>query len=142
MRSRREDQGYSMLGLLLAIVILGVLAVIAVSQMEQVTTSRSAGKNQPPSGPSGAAVAACLADYHSVELLLQLYRTEHQTDPPAGTAWALSLSSNGTEGQTWPSSPSYAISWDGAALSVNPSSGRASSGSSGTASPPTGCFAA
>jgi hypothetical protein len=139
-----------MLGILIVVVILGVLAAIALSQLEHTTTTHAAAKTDASlkrsTGASStnqqAAIAACQADFQIVQQLLQLYQTEHQANPPAGTAWALSLASEGEPGDAWPSSPSFSISWDGSVLSVVPTTGAASHGSSGTVSPPTGCFAA
>ncbi len=149
-RVSEDQRGASMIGIVIVVLILGVMAAIALSQLEHETTTHAAGKTQSllkrSTGASStnqqAAIAACQADFQAVQQLLQIYQTEHQTNPPAGTAWAQSLATEGAQGDAWPSSSSFAITWDGSVLSVIPTTGTASHGSSGAVSPPTGCFAA
>jgi len=85
---------------------------------------------------------ACQSNFSVVTTAVSYYRSLNGSNPPAGTAWATSKSAGGPYLQTWPSgAPAYSVTWNGAILSVIPTKGRASHGSFGTASPPTGCFA-
>ena len=90
-----------------------------------------------------AAVAACRANYQSIETAIADYRSLNGTLPAAGAAWATAAGNGGPYLQAWPESALYySITWNGAQLSVIPVRGASSHGSDGSRSPKTGCFAA
>lgn len=93
------------------------------------------------SGTSEATLAACEANYATVELAVATYRALNGSDPPAGTAWATSTVNGGPLIAVWPTGAEYALSWNGSTVSVTPLHGTASHGSFGTSAPKTGCFA-
>jgi hypothetical protein len=85
--------------------------------------------------------AACQADFTAIITAASDYRALNGANPPAGTAWATSTSAGGPFIQSWPSvAHAFSLTWNGAIVSVVPAKGRASHGSIGTTSPPTGCF--
>jgi hypothetical protein len=91
------------------------------------------------SGATEATSAACEANFAIVNSALQEYRSLNGGDPPAGTAWA---TRGGALLETWPSDPSsYAITWNGRALTVAPVHGTPSHGSAGDQALKTGCYA-
>ena len=146
-----NDEGVSMIGLLMVLLILGVLAAIAMSQLSGLPSTTTATTLEPGSAvtvpalgatPNAALVAACEADYRAIEVAIDSYRAINGSAPPAGTAWSEESSLGIRYLAAWPSDPHFSISWDGAQLSVVPALGTASRGSMGSSSPPSGCYAA
>ncbi len=149
-----SEKGSSLLGILSVVATLGVLAVIVLTLNFGATpsTPRSSISGSPhtttTTGPQDIASeqqvaqrAACQANFSAVMTAVTYYRSLNGSNPPAGTALATSKDAGGPYLQTWPSgAPAYTLRWNGAALSVVPAKGRASIGSFGTLSPPTGCF--
>jgi hypothetical protein len=139
------------------LVILGVTAGIVVSALPSTTsvtlpTEKATSTTTKTSGPttttttrtiiSAAAVAECTADVKTIQLAEQAYAAEHGAPPPAGSAWATASAGGGPFLHSWPSAPGqFTVRWTGAALVVTPVHGRAATGT-GTAAPPTGCYAA
>lgn len=136
--------------------LLGGIAAVAVTQLPSTsdlsattsTTHRAGvtGTTKPPvtSPPatSSALIAACVADYATVAGVLSDYEALRGAAPPAGTAWATSKAPPGPYLQSWPQVlGSFSIHWNGTSLVVVPSHGDTSVGSSGTATPPSGCEA-
>lgn len=74
---------------------------------------------------------------------LTLYRSLNGALPPPGLAWLTSTSHGGPFLSTAlaPSSL-YSLHWTGQLLEVRPRHGAGSNGNAGTASPPSGCYAA
>ncbi len=146
------EQGVSMIATLIVVVILGVLVSITLSSGHGPTPSTLAHPGAPttttvPSnigaGAGEATVAACQANYASIDAAVEDYRALNGVAPPAGTAWATSDANGGPLLLSWPTDTKYyTITWNGAVVSVIPVKGLASHGSYGTASPATGCFAA
>lgn len=148
--SRAREQGFAMIATLMVVVILGILVTIVLTQAQspkpspssasasQTTTTapQTIAQAVPP-----ARLAACEADFASVQTAISTYQALNGAAPGSGTAWATSASNGGPFMASWPSgSPSFSISWDGTQLSVFPEKGVASHGSYGTSSPATGCF--
>ena len=79
----------SLLGLLLMLIILGVMGAIAVSALDGQSSSVLGPATTLPGGgaasnaPSAAALqAACVADYQTLDVALQVYATLHGSNPP------------------------------------------------------------
>ena len=139
----------SLLGLLLMLIILGVMGAIAVSALDGQSSSVLGPATTLPGGgaasnaPSAAALqAACVADYQTLDVALQVYATLHGSNPPAGTAWVAGVPSGTKIVESWPSAPGhFRLTWNGSQLGVVPEHGTSSRGSAGTSQPPTGCDA-
>jgi hypothetical protein len=152
--SDRPERGSSLLGILSVVATLGILAVIVLtlnfgSSPSSVGTTLPATSPTTTTGPqdiaseqSVAERAACQANFTVISAAITEYQSLNGSNPPAGTAWATSTGAGGPYMQSWPSgAPAYSLTWNGNTLSVVPTKGRASHGSSGTTSPATGCFA-
>lgn len=158
-RTRRRDHldvGAGLLGLLMVLLILGGIAGVAVASVSgsatvpsltipttslavrgSTTTTTSPSGSGGPGGPAREAlVAACVANVDTLDAAIQAYEAVHGGLPPAGRAWSHGLL------QSWPSSDEYALAWTGASVVVTPARGTPSSGSAGSASLRTGCYAA
>lgn len=150
---RNSERGVGMVSTLAVVVILGVLVTVVISN--------GPGPKSPGAGGSAAgtttttsvksigsdakasAISACLASYTEVNSALTYYKTLNGALPSAGTAWATSSASGSALIQSWPTgAPNYRITWNGVELIVIPHRGTASRGTSGTSTPPTGCYAA
>lgn len=147
--TRWTEQGFSLLGTLSVVLILGVLAMIALASSPSLNRPTSTGSvghettvpSSPASGASLATMLACKSDFLSLTLAVQEYRATTGVNPPSGTLWATSPPSGAALIQAWPTVNGYTFVWNGSNLSVVPKKGRSSSGNFGTSSPPTGCFA-
>jgi len=152
------EEGMSLAVVVVSVLVLAVLAVgVAVGLRGAGTTGGDAlapgtptttaarGSATPttaPGIPLGALRASCVAGVRAVRTALDYYTSLNGMAPPAGTAWATAASPSGPLLQSWPSGHgTYTISWNGAVLVVAPAHGTAASGSAGTESPPTGCYA-
>lgn len=130
------DAGSSLVGLLMAMLILGIIAAVAIGG--GITTPKTAA-----TATGATARAACASDYQTVNGAVQSYFGTNLVYPPPGTAWATSKAKGGPYLTSWPDDPRYyAISWNGSELDVVPAHGAPSFGSPGTSSPATGCGAA
>jgi hypothetical protein len=151
---RYSERGVAMLSTLIVVIILGVLVTVVLSHSPGSTPASSAGSSAGATTTISttpqsigieaqlAAVASCEADYVSVSTAVQTYNIENGSNPPAGTGWATLTSNFGPFLQSWPSDPKYfTIIWNGAVVEVIPTKGVASHGSTGTSTPPTGCYA-
>lgn len=140
-----------MIATLLVVIILGVLVVIVLASQHSSpppASDNSAGSTTTTvpktvaSGATEADLASCEANYATVQTALSTYRALVGHDPPAGTSWATSDANGGPLLQSWPTDGKYyAMTWNGAILSVVPLKGASSHGSYGTSAPRTGCFA-
>jgi hypothetical protein len=148
------ERGSSLLGILSVVGTLGILAVIVLTLNigSSPATVGTTLPGSPPTTTTGPQVisseqqvadrAACQADYAALVTAISDYQTLNGSSPPAGDAWATAKSAGGPFLQSWPSiAPAFSLTWNGAVVSVVPAKGRASHGSMGTDSPPTGCFA-
>lgn len=147
----RRERGASLLGVLLALIILGVMAAVAVSAVggtggnapatTPLETATSTG--EPNNVASAAALATtCVADFASLSTALQIYATLHGSNPPAGTSWVTGIQSRPTLLQSWPSDPGHFIfTWNGTVLGVVPRHGVSSTATAGSASSSNGCYA-
>lgn len=135
----------------MTLVILGALVGITLAFTQSpAPTSTHGGTTAPSTAPvdvgndaNAASLAACEANFAIVESAVADYLSLHGADPPAGTAWATATGDGGPLLGSWPGVPGhYTLSWNGTTLSVVPAKGTASDGSYGTASPPSGCYAA
>ena len=138
----------------MVLVVLGATAAIVVAALPSTssltlptssTTSVGGGTTTSTSRTivSAAVLAECVADVGLVQGAASAYATINGTPPPAGTAWATAAAKGGPYLHAWPSAPGqFSVRWSGAAVVVTPVRGRASTGSAGTATPPTGCYAA
>jgi len=145
----------SLVALLVALVVLGASAAIVVATLPTTSSLTVPTSSTTPGGtgqhtttttsrsiPSAALVAECVADVGAVQTAAQAYRAVNGTAPPAGTAWATRASRGGPYLQSWPSAPGqFTVRWTSSTVLVTPAHGRASRGSAGTASPPSGCYA-
>ena len=147
---RRGDDGASMLGVLSVVVILGLLVVIPLSlNLGSSTTTTSAPGATTTTAPrtiargaSEAAVAACRADFETIDQAIASYRALNGSYPPSGTSWATSSTAGGPYLQSWPIvATRWSFAWNGATLSVVPTHGVASHGSFVTTVAKDGCFA-
>jgi hypothetical protein len=150
----RGEQGVALLGTLLTVIILAVMVVIMFDTLGGSPSGTGSGTTipgattttvpaTPENGAQEAAVSACQANYQTIETALADYRALNGSLPAAGTAWAKAAANGGPYLQVWPeSAPYYAITWNGAQLSVVPVRGAYSNGSDGTSAPKSGCFAA
>jgi hypothetical protein len=150
------DRGTSLIGLLVVLVVLGATAAIVVAALPTTssitlpttsTTHTTGGRGTTTTTSrtivSAALVAECVADVQAVSSAAQTYTTVNGASPPAGTSWATAALRGGPFLHSWPSAPGqFAVRWDGATVVVTPAHGRAARGSPGTATPPTGCYAA
>jgi len=156
-RARRcadPEAGSALVATLSVVLTLGVLVTIVIaaspgsapSPARQSNHGQSTTTTVPRSIASGAnqsAISACQADFQAIDTAIAGYGALNGSPPPAGTAWASSSANGGPYFQLWPSSSKYfAITWNGTILSVVPVRGAASHSSSGTSSPPSGCYAA
>ncbi len=154
-RCDESERGSSLLGILSVVATLGILAVIVLT-LNFGSSPAPVGTTLPGSRPTTTTTAdqdvtseqqvaeraACQANFTAILTAVTDYRTLNGSNPPAGIAWATSKGAGGPYLQSWPSgAPAYTLTWNGSALSVVPTKGRASHGSFGTASPVTGCFA-
>ena len=148
-RFARTEEGFSLLGTLSVVLILGVLAMIALTSAPSPSSpspSGSAGRattlpSSPASGASLATMLACKTDFLSLTLAVEDYLAANGVNPPAGTTWATRPTNGGALIQSWPVINGFTFVWNGSKLSVVPKKGLSSTGSFGTSSPPTGCFA-
>jgi hypothetical protein len=139
-----------MVSLLAVVVILGVVATVVISASSSSPsptaepgggTTTTTGITSIGSDATQAAVSSCIADFTAVTTAISTYETLQDAAPPAGSTWATS----GTDAilSTWPSDPPYfRLTWNGRTLDVIPERGTPSRGTSGTSTPPTGCYAA
>jgi hypothetical protein len=143
-----------MLSTLIVVIILGVLVTVVLSHGPDSKPAASANASSAATTTISttpqsigieaqlAAVSSCEADYLSVSTAVQTYNIENGSNPPAGTNWATLTSNFGPFLQSWPSDPKYfTIIWSGKSVDVIPAKGAASHGSTGTSTPPTGCYA-
>lgn len=142
-----------MITTLVVVIILGLVVTIALSNGPGSPrgassagtadgTTTTTGVTSIGSDADKAAVSSCLADYSSIATALSTYKELNNASPPAGTAWAASGGSDALL-QAWPGESSYyRLTWNGHTLNVIPRRGTSSVGTSGTSSPPTGCYAA
>ena len=129
-----DAQGFTLVATLLLVVILGVLAAVVLSGKHPTTTTGT--------GADFAARAACESDFLAVTAALNDYRTLNGAAPSSGISWATAKAHGGPYLTTWPGQTRYfSISWNGAILSVVPTTGASSHGNVGTRSPKTGCYA-
>jgi hypothetical protein len=142
-----------MVSTLAVVVILGIIVTVALSNGPSGPNTSVGGT---PSGTTtttsvksigsdatASATSACLASYTEVDMALTYYKALKGASPPAGTAWATSWVGGAALIESWPSgAPYYSITWNGVEFSVIPKRGTPSHGTSGTSSPPTGCYAA
>jgi hypothetical protein len=151
-RHAKREEGVSMVATLVVVVILGVVASVVIAgqntnsknqkarALPGVTTTtapRSTG-----SASEESTVAACQADYQSINTALGAYKALNGHSPAPGTSWATSSLNGGPFLTTWPSQVrSFTLVWTGTTLNVVPRIGTASEGSMGDASAKTGCFA-
>jgi type II secretory pathway pseudopilin PulG len=86
----QDDRGYGLVGVLVALLILGGLAAVALTSLPDNgrTSRRNANNsisrvaNQPPQAQiSAAAQQACLADYAAIEQAASAYQIEHGSTP-------------------------------------------------------------
>lgn len=149
----RNELGVALLATLVTLIIMGVIAVIMFNTLGGTPTGPATNPTipgatttapvTPENGGQEAAVAACRANYVSIEAALTDYRALNGSLPSAGTEWATSATNGGPLLQVWPEGrPYYTITWNGSQLSVLPISGASSHGSDGTSSSKSGCFAA
>jgi type II secretory pathway pseudopilin PulG len=129
------DEGYTMVALLVVVLILGVMSALVLgggfATPQPVVTATK-----------GHVAAACESDYDSVSQAVQSYFASNLAYPPAGSSWATSDARGGPYLQSWPADPEYyGIDWNGQNVSVVPVHGHWSSGSFGSKTPSTGCFA-
>lgn len=135
-----------MLGVLAAVVVSALPSTTSVTLPTESTTSTSLRPGQATtttttqSVMSGALLAQCVADVQAVQGAAQDYAALNGAEPPAGTAWATSSQHSGPFLRSWPGDAAhYTIRWNGVTVVVVPVHGRASVGSVGTRSPPSGC---
>jgi hypothetical protein len=141
-----------MLSTLIVVIILGVIVTVAIANRpaSSPTTSPTAVSVTSTTAPTAKSVgsdaqastiAACEANFTTMNTAIATYRALHGEAPPPGTAWAKSTSNGTPILQSWSSSAvGYQIEWNGVTLSVIPTKGTPSHGSYGTSSPATGCF--
>jgi hypothetical protein len=156
-RSTTCERGASLVGLLVVLLILGGIAAVTVASLPSSTpklpgvsttstTARTASTGNTttttsPSIPTAALRTECVANVQAVLSAAQDYQALNSTSPAAGRAWATARVKGGPFLQAWPVDSEYAIAWNGRTTVVTPAHGRAAVGSTGTASPPTGCDA-
>jgi hypothetical protein len=147
----RNDGGASVVGLLLALVILGAMAAIAVSALDTTVAGvdhpGSPAVTTPTIVASGAASAAlravCVADFEALSAALRVYEVTHGAPPAPGTSWALAGTGGARLLATWPSDPGhFRFTWNGATLGVVPRRGTRSVASAGDPHVASGCDAA
>ncbi len=148
---RRGDEGFSLISLLIVVIILGVMMTLTIDSLDGtgLPSSPSNATTTLPSTPSGAntvitqaQVAACKADFSTIETALVTYLSDNGRPPGAGTTWATSNPNGAPILSAWPSgAPNFTFAWNGTNLEVIPAHGNASYDSLGTSSPPTGCYA-
>jgi hypothetical protein len=143
-----------MVSTLAVVVILGIIVTVVISNGSSgppsakvggspVGTTTTTSIKSIGSDATATAVSVCLASYSEVDAALTYYKTLNGASPPAGTAWATTVTGGGALIESWPSgAPYYAITWNGVELSVTPEHGAPSHGTSGESSPRTGCYAA
>jgi len=153
-RGSRPEEGAALLGTLLTVIVLAVMVVIMFNTLGGSPSGTGTGTTipgattttepaTPESGAQEAAVSACQANYRAIETALTDYRSLNGSSPAAGVAWATAAVNGGPYLQAWPENALYyAITWNGAQLSVIPVRGASSHGSDGTSSLKSGCFAA
>jgi len=132
-----------MLSTLIVVVILGVIITIAIANHpgSAPTTTTTPTAKTVGADTQASTIAACMANYSEMSTAIATYQALHGVKPPAGTAWATSKASGSPILQSWSTTAvGYQIEWNGVTLSVLPTTGTASHGSFGTASPATGCF--
>lgn len=155
-----RERGSSLIAILSVVATLGILVALTLtltlgtttptttlpaqhSSISSTTSTTTTAPKDVASGASEAAIAACQANFATIDSAIGVYLALNGTDPPAGTAWATSDANGGPLLQSWPSAPSsYTITWNGRELSVIPARGVPAHGSAGTETPKTGCFAA
>lgn len=159
-RTNAGDEGSSLAGLIVAVLVMGVAAAVVVSQLGSTTvptlattttssrpgttttTSRTTTSSTVLTVIGQALVTECDSDYSALAAAILDYETLNGAPPAAGTAWATSRAKGGPYVQSWPSGEGrFAIRWNATSLEVVPTRGTASVGSAGTPSPPTGCDA-
>jgi hypothetical protein len=153
--ARRDgERGVAMVSTLAVIVILGIVVTVVISNSSSgppstkiggsaVGTTTTTSVKSIGSDATASAISACLASYSEVNTALTYYKTLNGDSPPAGTAWATSATNGSALIESWPSgTPYYAITWNGAELSVIPKRGVPSHGTFGASSPRSGCYAA
>ncbi len=146
-----RDRGASLVGLLLALIILGIMAAVAVSAVGGTggnTLPKSAQKTSPSVGQPNIATlqaalsATCVTDFTSISTAVQVYSTLHSSDPPAGTSWVTRVHSGTALLQSWPSDPGhFTFTWNGTTIIVVPRHGASSTGSAGSTESSSGCYA-
>jgi hypothetical protein len=141
-----------MLSTLIVVIILGVIVTVAIANRptSSPTSSPNAASATSTTAPTAKSVgsdaqtstiAACEANFTTMDTAIATYRALHGVAPPAGTAWATSTADGTPILQSWSNSAvGYQITWNGVTLSVIPTKGIPSHGSYGTSSPATGCF--
>ncbi len=150
---RSSERGVGMVSTLAVVVILGVIVTVVITNGPSgpksavvggsATTTTTTSVKSIGSDATASAISACLASYTEVNTALTYYKTLNGAPPPTGTAWATSTTSGSALIESWPSgAPYYSITWNGVELTVTPTHGVASHGTSGTSSPATGCYAA
>jgi hypothetical protein len=149
---RRPEDGVAMVSTLAVVIILGIIVTIVISNGPSgpkttvggsVVTTTTITVKTVGNDTTAAAISACLASYSEVNTALSYYKTLNGASPPAGTAWATSTTNGSALIDSWPSgAPNYSVSWNGVELTVTPRRGTPSHGTSGSSSPPTGCYAA
>lgn len=137
-----------MIATLLVVIILGILVTIVLTSNSGTPTTTGTSSTptttQPKTvaaGASEATLAACEANFVTLETAVESYEAVHGSDPPSGTTWATSAQGGQALLPSWPTSASYVITWSGSTLSVVPHRGVASRGSFGSSSPASGCYA-
>jgi hypothetical protein len=150
---RSSERGVAMVSTLAVVIILGIIVTIVISNGPS-GPKTSVGGSAPATtttitvktvgnDATASAIASCLASYIEVDTALTYYKTLNGASPPAGTTWATTTANGSALIQSWPSADSYyTISWNGNEFIVIPKRGTPSRGTSGTSTPPTGCYAA
>lgn len=147
-----DARGFTLVATLVLVVILGVLATVVLSGEHPSATTGTGASTLPGTASTMpqnagtdadlAARAACESDFLAVTAALNDYRTLNGAAPSSGISWATAKAHGGPYLTTWPGQTRYfSITWNGAILSVVPTTGASSHGNVGTRSPKTGCYA-
>lgn len=151
-RTSTDEQGFSLISLLLIVIILGVMMALAISSLNNtgLPSSGTGGSSTTLSNSTGAdaiitqaQVSTCEADFSSIETAIVTYFSDNGKPPSSGTTWATSNPYGEPIMHSWPSgAPYFTFAWNGTVLSIIPRYGPSSTDSIGTKSPRTGCYAA
>ena len=91
-------------------------------------------------GATSALTDVCSIDFVEVQAAVQNYQQRFHHRPASGTAWIIDIKVNGVQAHYWPTGLGFALSWNGAAITVQPTGGTPSTGNAGSSLAHSGCY--